>query len=99
MIFSETTFGQFVHMATFCRDFTVPMVNGCITLRMADAVDLTTYLINIGTVMKRTFFILACKADPPPPTPPPPLHFFNGPSLTIKLYTSPNQFTGKLPLS
>lgn len=57
MIFSETTFGHFVHMATFCRDFTAPMVNGCITLRMADAVDLTTYLINIGTVMLRTFFI------------------------------------------
>lgn len=57
MIFSETTFGHSVQKATFCRDFTVPMVNGCITLRMADAVDLTTYLINIGTVMLRTFFI------------------------------------------
>ena len=44
-------------MATFCRDFTVPMVNGCITLRMADAVDLTTYPINTGSVMLRTFFI------------------------------------------
>ena len=57
MIFSETTFGHSVQKATFCRDFTVPMVNGCITLRMAGAVDLTTYLINIGTVMIRTFFI------------------------------------------
>ena len=63
IIFSETTFGQFVHMATFCRDFTVPMVNGWVTLRTADAVDPTTYLINTGIVMLRTSIVRLTTED------------------------------------
>ena len=63
IIFSETTIGHSVHVATFCRDFTVPMVNGWVTLRTADAVDPTTYLINTGIVMLRTSIVRLTTKD------------------------------------
>lgn len=63
IIFSETTIGHSVQKATFCRDFTVPMVNGWVTLRTADAVDPTTYLINTGIVMLRTFIVRLTTKD------------------------------------